>query len=373
MLWSRGKSLVIETLERGGVRLNGDRPFDLVVKDDSFYPMVFFDGLSGARDAYVLGYWDTAQLDEMTTRLFRGGLVLPWANRGMLMVREVMNRLYNIQQGARGLAIQRHYDLGNDLFEAMLDPLLNYSCGYWRDAKTLAEAQEAKLDLICRKLQLQKGMRVLDIGCGWGGFARFAAERYGVSVVGISISERQIELGRERCKGLPVELRLQDYRALDGERFDAVVSIGMFEHVGFKNHRRYMEVVRRSLREDGLFLLHTIGSRETITQLDPWTEKNIFPNTLIPSAHQITEAFEPHFILEDWHNFGADYDKTLMAWFENFERAWPSLRKNYDDRFYRIWKCYLLTSAGAFRSREHQLFQVVLSPRGVMGGYRSIR
>jgi cyclopropane-fatty-acyl-phospholipid synthase len=217
-------------------------------------------------------------------------------------------------------------------------------------------------------------MRVLDIGCGWGAFARFAAERYGASVVGITISERQLELGRRLCQGLPVELRLQDYRTLDDtEGFDAVVSIGMFEHVGPKNHARYMSRVRRCLRPDQLFLLHTIGNRQTTYAIDPWTDRNIFPGAVLPSAPQIAEACQGIFVIEDWHNFGSDYDHTLMAWFDNFDRSWPALQAAYGDRFYRLWKCYLLTNAGAFRARAHQLWQIVLSGDGVPGGHRSVR
>ena len=374
MIRKRAEDLVRATLTKGGLRLGGDRPFDLVVKDDAFYEMVLWGGLAGARDAYVAGHCDTERLDELTARLLRNGLDLPYANVAVLAACGVASRLFNLQAGRRGLEVSRHYDLGNDLFEAMLDPLLNYSCGYWRGASTLAEAQEAKLDLVCRKLGLRKGMRVLDIGCGWGGFARFAAERYGASVVGISISPRQLDLGRRLCQGLPIELRLLDYRDVDGcERFDAVVSIGMFEHVGYKNYRRYMEVARRCLASGGLFLLHTIGGRESMTHFDPWTERHIFPNTMLPSAKQITDAIEGIFVLEDWHSFGADYDRTLMAWFDNFDRRWPDLRAAYGDRFYRVWKCYLLTSAGAFRAREHQVWQLVLSPEGVAGGYAALR
>jgi len=374
MASERVKRAIREGLLRSGVQIDGDRPFDLRVKDDAFYDAVHRDGLSGARDAYVDGLWDTAQLDELTCRLLRAAVAVPYASRPRLWLGQLAGWLTNQQQGRRGLRIRRHYDLGNDLFAAMLDPLMTYSCGYWREATSLAEAQEAKLDLVCRKLGLRPGMRVLDIGCGWGAFARFAAERYGASVVGITISERQLELGRRLCQALPVELRLQDYRTLDDtECFDAVVSIGMFEHVGPKNHARYMDRVRRCLRPDQLFLLHTIGNRQTTYTIDPWTDRNIFPGAVLPSAPQIAEACQGIFVIEDWHNFGSDYDHTLMAWFDNFDRSWPALQAAYGDRFYRLWKCYLLTNAGAFRARAHQLWQIVLSGEGVPGGHRSVR
>jgi len=281
----------------------------------------------------------------------------------------VQSKLINLQNGLRARVVgKRHYDLGNDLFRAMLGQRMVYSCGYWKNAGGLDAAQEAKLDLVCRKLGLGPGMRVLDIGCGWGEALKFAAERYGVSGVGVTISKEQATFARELCAGLPVEIRLQDYRELD-ERFDRIWSIGMFEHVGVKNHRAYFESVRRCLAEDGLTLLHTIGASESSTHNDPWIEKYIFPNSLIPSARQISVAFEKLFVLEDWHNFGADYDRTLIAWRDNFDAAWPRLRARYGERFRRMWHFYLCGSAAVFRCRRDHLWQIVLSPHGVPGGY----
>jgi len=267
---------------------------------------------------------------------------------------------------------QAHYDIGNALYERMLYRRRTYTCGYWETAHTLDEAQEAKLDLACRKLELKAGMRVLDIGCGWGSWAKYAAENYGVEVVGITVSKAQAELGREMCAGLPVEIRLQDYREVN-EKFDAIVSLGMFEHVGYKNYRRYMEIVHRCLRGDGLFLLHTIGGNRSVTSIDPWTDKYIFPNSMIPSITQIGAAIENLFVMEDWHNFSADYDHTLMAWHENFERHWDALKPDYDETFHAMWRYYLLACAGTFRARENQLWQIVFSKRGVSGGYKSVR
>ncbi|MGA9422369.1 MAG: class I SAM-dependent methyltransferase, partial [Rhodanobacteraceae bacterium] len=232
----------------------------------------------------------------------------------------------------------------------------------------LDAAQEAKLDLICRKLRLKPGMRVLDIGCGWGEALKFAAERYGVSGVGITVSEQQAHHARDLCKGLPVEIRLQDYRDVT-ETFDAVYSVGMFEHVGWKNYRSYFEVCRRCLAADGLSLLHSIGTNGEPSRPDPWIEKYIFPNSMVPAASQVTGALEGLFVVEDWHNFGADYDKTLMAWRANFDAAWPSLQNEYDERFRRMWRFYLSGSAAVFRTRRDQLWQIVLSARGVPGGY----
>ena len=267
---------------------------------------------------------------------------------------------------------EHHYDKGNDLYKAMLDKRLTYTCGYWKKAKTLDQAQEAKLDLVCKKLNLKPGQKILDIGCGWGSFAKYAAEKYKVKVVGITVSKEQIAFAKKLCKGLPIEIRLQDYRDIR-EKFDHIVSLGMFEHVGVKNYRKYMKVVHRCLKDDGLFLLHTIGRNKSLTTSDPWAEKYIFPNSMLPSIKQIGESIEELFVMEDWHNFGTDYDKTLMAWFTNFRKNWNKIKKNYDERFYRMWKYYLLASAGLFRARKGQLWQIVLSKKGVPKGYNSIR
>jgi cyclopropane-fatty-acyl-phospholipid synthase len=254
----------------------------------------------------------------------------------------------------------------------MLDKGMNYSCGYWNKAETLDKAQEAKLDLICRKTALKPGMKVLDIGCGWGGFAKYAAEKYDVRVLGITVSREQVEFARKFCKGLPVEIELQDYRKLT-EEFDRIISIGMFEHVGSRNYRTYMKVVHRCLTSDGLFLLHTIAGNSSVSSTDPWINKYVFPNSILPSAKRITSAAEGVFVLEDWHSFGQHYDKTLMTWYGNFTKNWDKIKDTYDQRFYRMWTYYLLSCAGSFRSRRNQLWQIVFSKKGIQGGYQSIR
>ena len=259
----------------------------------------------------------------------------------------------------------------------MLGKRMVYSCGYWTQADGrvldgLDAAQEAKLDLVCRKLRLGPGMHVLDIGCGWGEALKYAAERHGISGVGVTISQEQAEHARGLCAGLPIEIRLQDYRELDG-RFDAAFSLGMFEHVGVKNYRAYFEVAVRCLPRGGLFLLHTIGNHRSVNHTDPWIARYIFPNSMLPSAAQVAQAVEGLFVVEDWHNFGADYDRTLQAWRDNIERAWPSLDARYDERFRRMWRLYLAGSMAAFRTRRAQLWQVLLSKGGVPGGYLAPR
>jgi len=357
-------------LSLAGVVLNGRRPWDIQVHNDKFYYNVMRSGSLGLGESYMNGWWDAAQLDEFICRLLRAELDAK-VNSLQDVINYIGAMLINLQSPERSYEVGRkHYDIGNDLYEKMLDKRMIYSCAFWKYASTLDEAQESKLDMVCRKLELKPGMRVLDIGCGWGGMSQFAAENYGVEVLGVTISKEQASLARERCHGLPIEIRLQDYRSID-DTFDRILSLGMFEHVGYKNYRTFMQKVRNLLNEEGLFLLHTIGSNISRKTTDCWIQKYIFPNSMLPSAKQITESIEGFFVLEDWHNFGADYDKTLMHWFKNFRSSWSTLKKNYDERFFRMWKYYLLSCAGSFRARSNQLWQIVLSPRGISGGYRA--
>jgi cyclopropane-fatty-acyl-phospholipid synthase len=359
---------VEELLAFAGVEIGGSRPWDIQVHDERLYARVLAQGTLGLGESYMDGWWDGDKLDEFFHRVLRAKLedrVRPLADG----FRALRARAINLQRSSRAFEIgRRHYDIGNDLYRCMLDRRMMYSCGYWKDAKSLDESQEAKLDLVCRKLGLRPGMRVLDIGCGWGGAVQYAAERYGVEAVGITVSEEQVRLARQMCEGLPVEIRLQDYRELN-EEFDRIFSIGMFEHVGCRNYGTFMRTVRRCLKSDGLFLLHTIGGNRSVNTTDPWMARYIFPRSVLPSATRITEACEGVFIIEDWHNFGTDYDKTLMEWYRNFERGWDSLKARYDERFRRMWTYYLLSCAGSFRARKIQLWQLVLSPEGVPGGY----
>jgi cyclopropane-fatty-acyl-phospholipid synthase len=352
--------------------INGNRPWDITVHNGHLFRRLLAHGSLGLGESYMDGWWDCEKVDEFICRLLSKGIdrqVRTWE----MAVAAITARLSNRQSQTRSFQVGTyHYDIGNDLYQRMLDSRMIYSCAYWKEADTLEMAQEHKLDLVCRKLHLEPGQRLLDIGCGWGGMAQFAAERYGVEVVGVTVSQKQVKAARQRCAGLPVEIRFQDYRDLH-EPFDRIVSIGMFEHVGYKNYRTYMTVVDRCLKDDGLFLLHTIGGNTTVTTCDPWLERYIFPNGMLPSAVQITSSIEGLFILEDWHNFGPDYDTTLMAWFRRFEDSWPDLSACYGERFYRMWRYYLLLCAGAFRARANQLWQIVLSKEGTRGKYLPVR
>jgi cyclopropane-fatty-acyl-phospholipid synthase len=366
------KKYIKNKLSNADIHIDGNRPWDIQVYDPRFFNKVLTQGSLGLGESYMDGWIDSKQLDESICRILSNKV--EYSNSSCTMFLKTLGTLLlNKQSKARALIVgKKHYDLSNRLFQCMLDKRMTYSCAYWKNANNLDEAQEAKLDLVCRKIYLKPGMKVLDIGCGWGSFAKYAAEKYGAQVVGITISQQQLDLAKEMCKGLPIELRFQDYRDIN-ETFDRVVSIGQMEHVGYKNYRNYMEIVHRSLKNDGLFLLHTIGNNEPIYVTDPWMDKYIFPNGLIPAISQLSKASENLFVMEDWHNFGADYDKTLMAWFHNFNNHWDELKSHYDERFYRMWKYYLLACAGAFRARDIQLWQAVYAKSGVPGGYVSVR
>ena len=368
------KQKIIKLLSSTDIRINGERPWDPRVIDERFFQRVLSQGALGLGESYMDGWWEVQHLDQFIYQVLSAGLnekVTGFAKFWM----SIKAISLNLQKKSKAHQIgERHYDIGNDLYTAMLDKGMNYSCAYWKNAENLDQAQEAKLELICKKLQLQAGMKVLDIGCGWGGFAKYAASRYNTQVTGITVSKEQVKLAKEMCNGLPVEIRFQDYRSLN-ETFDRIVSIGMIEHVGYKNYRIYMETVQRCLTDEGLFLLHTIGNNTSTVIGDSWTNRYIFPDGMLPSPVQITRAIEGLFVLEDWHNFGADYDKTLMAWYENFKNNWEKIKQNkkYDERFYRMWTYYLLSFAGTFRARNDQLWQIVLSKKGVPGGYRRLR
>jgi len=367
------KKTAEDLLYLAGVEINGNHPWDIKVHNDDFYHRVLTQGSLGLGESYMDTWWDCEELDQFVYRIVRANLEDKVRGNWKLLLRVLAARIFNLQSKSKAFVIgERHYDLGNELFENMLDKRMVYSCAYWKNANTLDEAQENKLDLICRKIGLQPGMRILDIGCGWGSLAKYAAEKYDAKVVGITVSKEQVTLGRDLCKGLPVEIRLQDYRDIS-ESFDHVVSVGMFEHVGYKNYKTFMRCVRKCLKDDGLFLLHTIGGNESVIAPEPWTHKYIFPNGLLPSIRQIGAAIEGLFVMEDWHNFSVDYDRTLMAWHRNFEKSWDAIKSNYDERFYRMWRYFLLSNAGAFRARKNQLWQLVLSKKGVEGGYAPIR
>jgi cyclopropane-fatty-acyl-phospholipid synthase len=366
------KEKISNIFHDAGITVQGKNEWDIQVHDERFFNRILFKWSLGFGESYMDGWWDTNALDQLIYRLYTSNI----DNKNSNLPSKIdmcKARLLNQQSKLRARKVAHvHYDIGNDMYSKMLGHTMQYTCAYWKNAQSLDEAQENKLDLICRKLQLQKGEKVLELGCGWGSFAKFAAENYGVEIEAYNISREQVEFARERNKGLPVTIHLADYRDAQGT-YDKVAAIGLCEHVGYKNYATLMEVAHRSLKKHGLFLLHSIANNVSTTHCDPWFNKYIFPNGMLPSVKQLGETIEGLFVMEDWHNFGPDYDKTLVEWYHNFDRHWPLYREKYGVRFYRMWKYYLLSLAGAFRARRIQLWQVVMSKNGVQGGYESIR
>lgn len=360
-------------LEPADIRLDGGRPWDIKVHNEELFKIVLQKGTLGAGEAYMNGWWDCDALDEMFYRAIMANLENELSKNPAVYFLAVCQVLFNLQSRRRSAQVaETHYNFDNAMFECMLGPTMNYSCGYWREADNLDQAQEAKMDLIARKLYLEPGMTVLDIGCGWGSLARWLTEKYKATVTAITVSREQFAWARARDKAGQINWILDDYRNLDGS-FDRIVSVGMFEHVGYKNYSGFMAQTRRLLKDGGLFLLHTIGSHCQKRGADPWINKYIFPNGMIPSAENIVRAFAKFYIMEDWQNFGAFYDRTLMAWNERFEKSFLEGGFRATERARRMFRYYLLSCASAFRARDLQLWQIVLSPKGVAGGYASVR
>ncbi|MFA5840895.1 MAG: cyclopropane fatty acyl phospholipid synthase [Candidatus Paceibacterota bacterium] len=369
----KSREIIEKILNSADVKINGNRAWDIKVHDERFYDRVLTKGTMGLGESYMDGWWDCEQIDELIYRILKfSDNTIIYKNLTNIL-HFLKSKFFNLQTKTRAKTVAiRHYDLGNDLYMSFLDPYNQYTCGYFKDTDNLNTAQENKLELICKKLQLKSTDRVLDIGCGWGGFAKYASEHYGCHVTGISISDEQIKYAKEFTKDLPVEILKMDYRDIVGQ-YDKVLICGMIEHVGYKNYRKIMEIVKKHLNKNGLFLLHTIGKNKSTAAVDPWIEKYIFPNSILPAVKQLANAYEGLFIMEDWHNFGQYYDPTLMSWYKNFDKSWPNIKQKYDERFYKMFRYYLLACAGAFRARDIQLWQVVLSPSGVPGGYKPIR
>ena len=372
------KLVIGRFLNRTYITLGGKKPQDLIVHNDKFYDRVIKQGSLGLGESYMDGWWDCEHLDEFFYRLLRTGIPKFVTYNPISLSRFLKSKLVNHLPKSKAFEIgEHHYDLGNDLFQEMLGPTMAYSCGYWREACSLEEAQRAKWELVCRKIKLKPGQRILEIGCGWGGFAHYAATNYGASVVGLTVSKEQAEYARVLCQGLPVEIRLQDYRDVN-EQSDHIVSIGMFEHVGPKNYRTYMKVAKQCLKPGGLFLLHTIGSPSGwFKSPDPWIGKYIFPGGHIPTYQEITSSTRGHLEILDFHEFGDHYDLTLMEWHKRFVEAWIKLEAKYGEqvngKFKRMWEYYLLMCAGSFRACHLELYQIVLAHRGEHEDYLLVR
>ena len=358
------KEAIENVLKSVDIKINGNNSWDIKVYNDEFYQRVLAHGSLGFGESYMDGWWDCKALDLLIEKIFRAKLDEKIKKNWGMIVQSLKAKLLNLQ--SRSLSqkvIKQHYNLSAEFYMAFLDPYNQYTCGYFNNTEDLNSAQEKKLELICKKLNITPNDKVLDIGCGWGGFAKFVAERFGCHVTGITVSDEQFIYAQNYTRTLPVKIIKQDYRDLEGE-YDKILVCGMIEHVGYKNYRSFFMVINRCLKDKGIFLLHTIGSNESTTHTNPWLDKYIFPNGMAPSIAQIGNAIEGLFVIEDLHNFAPDYDKTLMLWYTNFENAWSKLKTDYDERFHRLWKFYLLAEAAAFRSRLNQLWQIVMTKPG---------
>lgn len=364
------QDIIQSLLAQADIKCNGERPWDLKVHNPQFYKRFLKDGRLGLGESYMDGWWDCEALDEMFFRLFRSDSKLQMQTLNWkFWLSHFLAKIMPDGSTTRSRNVgEKHYDLGNDLFSAMLDKNMVYTCGIWDGVDTLDAAQEAKLDMICKRLKLKPGMRLLDVGCGWGGLCKYAVENYGVTAVGISVSQEQLAIARERCAGLPIEFRFQDYREVT-EKFDRITSIEMFEHVGPKYFKAFFEKMRDCLKdEDSIMILQTSGINITgYTNL--WLTRYIFPGGYLPSLAEMHKAMEHIFYVEDTCQLGAHYYPTFMTWHHNFVKGWESIAHNYDQRFFRMWSYFLLSCAAGFRSRRAQVWQLVMTPKGLVGGY----
>lgn len=361
---SRSKEIVEQLLASAGVQVAGTNPWDIQIHNEKFYDRSLSQKTLGLGEAYMEGWWDCERLDEFFYRILCADLGGKARGSWKLVLSGVRAFLFNLQSVSRSSIVANvHYNLDIRLFMSFLDPYNQYSCAYFKDTDDLKQAQIKKMDMIVAKLNLTSTDHVLDIGFGWGGLAQYMAEKVGCRVTGVNISDEQIKYARERVKGLPVNFLKCDFRKING-KFDKIVSVGMFEHVGYKNYRTFMKVVYESLKDEGIFLLHTIGTNCSQIKTDAWINKYIFPNAVLPSPSQIARSVEGLLMIEDLHNLSPHYDKTLMAWNANFQESWPELSKRYKNEFKRMWEYYLLSCAGAFRARCNQLWQIVFTKPG---------
>ena len=357
------RSRVESHLASRDVQVGGPRAWDIQVHDERFFGRLVRDGSLGLGESYVEGWWDCPAVDQLFDRLGRGSTNKPTRSLARSLMR-LRSKLTNLQSRARARqVIERHYDLPVGLYERMLDANMQYSCAWFEGTQDLGQAQRLKLELIARKLDLKEGQQVLEIGSGFGGLARHLAQEHGVRVRATNLSGEQMAFARRFNAGLPVEIIEEDYRDTRG-RYERIVSIAMLEAVGRRNYTAYFERVHQALQDDGVFVLHTIGDNRSRPHVDRWILEYIFPNGELPSPGELGQEIEGRFVLEDWHNLGPHYDPTLMAWARNFEQAWPEIQaldERFDERFRRLWRYYLLSSAGNFRARNVQLWQLVLT------------
>ena len=309
-------------------------------------------------DIYGLLYLITSNLDGADNPLYR---------RILYRIRVLARNFAQFNPVSRSRRnVAHHYDLSNDFYELFLDEDKQYSCAYFpRPDMTLEEAQAAKKRHIARKLLLEPGMKVLDIGCGWGGMGLTLAEEHGAEVEGITLSVQQQALASERVKERNLEdrvsFRLCDYREVEGS-FDRIVSVGMFEHVGTPHYRRFFSDVRRLLRRDGVALLHTIGRLDVPGTTNPWILKYIFPGGYVPALSEVMTAIEKEGLkVTDVEIWQTHYAETLRCWRQRFEDNLQAVSDMFDERFCRMWRYYLAACEVTFRNQPQVVFQIQIT------------
>lgn len=365
---SLAETFITKRLAEAGIVVGGHRAWDLQVKNkDCFWKMIR-EGNLGMGETYMKGWWNAKKLDELFFRLLKADTDTkpPWQWTHKLS--SIPSLIVNMQTVARSKVVaEKHYNFGTEFFRSFLDPYMQYSCAVFEHHDNLAKAQERKMGLICKKINLQPNDHLLDVGCGWGGLMKFASQRTGCNATGINISKDQIMFAKEFCKDLPIDFQEMDYRKTTG-KYSKAVSVGMFEHVGSKNHRTFMETIHKSLDDNGVFLLQTIGANEHQIASDQWITHYIFPNGHLPSLAEITKAAEGLFVIEDVHNIGPNYDKTLMSWHgclnKKIDESTSNTNENtpnVEEKQRRMWNYYLLSCAGAFRARNIQCWQIVFT------------
>lgn len=360
--------------ERAGITIGGHAAHDLRVLDPSFFRRIAMNPAYELGQTYVDGLWECDAIDRMMTKLLAAGVGQSFEHGRQFFVRSLVAKAHNLQSRLRAkIVIDRHYDLGDELFAAMLDESMAYTCAIFETPETsLADAQQAKMRVLCNKLELASGETFLDIGCGWGGLLDHAARVNGARVTGITISKNQHATATERVRHHPgASVRLMDYRDLpkQGERYAKVAAVEMIEAVGPKNYETFFRSVHDVMEPGGRFVLQCFISHRSVYVCNEWFDRHIFPNGVSPSLAFLSRASESTFgapsVIED---IGLHYDPTLMAWNDNFEAAYPSLvRYGYDERFRRMWRFYLTSLAGVFRAKHLRCYQIVYEKPGHRG------
>lgn len=362
---------VRKLLNEAEIEINGNNQGDIHVHNPKLYSRVMAGGSLALGESYMDGWWDSDRLDVFFTKLLQSNIQDKVQSDPATILAGLHARIFNSQQGNKAFEIgKRHYDMGNALFERMLGKTMAYSCAFFDGVKDLDHAQTNKINTSLNKLHAKPGMTLLDIGCGWGSIIHQAASTYKLDATGITVSHEQKEWSNRAIAADNLEgsarVKYQKWQDLPSDQqYDRIISIGAFEHFGYKNYKSFFEKVRSVLKDDGIFLLHTIGGLTPVHANEPWLEKYIFPHSMLPAMSQISKASTGVLAMKHVEEKGRNYDPTLMAWYTNLDKNWEEIRKtdpsHYDTRFRRMMDYYLLMCAGTFRSGKNQVWQIIFT------------